>query len=92
MRNEKKYINQRFAFKNSRISCLSLIFKLKNLSHIQLIILVEKSESEFLSIQSCTLKNQLQLAKYDESYSPVSEVWKTLSVGHCLKVISRIQE
>ena len=30
MSNAIRYIDQRFAFKNSRISCLTLIFKLKN--------------------------------------------------------------
>ena len=28
----------------------------------------------------------------DLCYSQVGKGWKTLSVGHCLKVISRIQE
>ena len=28
--NAIRYIDQRFAFKNSRVSCLALIFKLKN--------------------------------------------------------------
>ena len=52
MLNAIRCIDQRFAFKNSLISCLALIFKLKNPVR-----------------QSCTPKNQLQVAKYDDSYT-----------------------
>ena len=51
MSNAIRCINQRFAFKNSRISCLALIFNLKNLSTTVLY----------------TQKNRLQVAKYEES-------------------------
>ena len=49
--NQSKVCND-FAFKNSHISCLALVFNLKN--------------------QSMTVlyaKNQLQVAKYDKSYT-----------------------
>ena len=61
MSNAIRCIDQRFAFKNSGISCLTLIFKLKNPSTTVLY-----------------AKNQLQVAKYDESYTVFFELYLRL--------------
>ena len=55
MSNAIRCIDQRFAFKNSRISCLALIFKLKN-----------PSTTVLYAKKSVAL---LQVAKYDDSYT-----------------------
>ena len=50
-----RYIDQRFAFKNSRISWLALIFKLKNQS------------TEVLYAKKLVAAFNLHVAKYDET-------------------------
>ena len=53
MSNAISCIDERFAFKNSRFSCLALIF---NLNNPRMTVLYAK-------------KNRLQVTKYDESYT-----------------------
>ena len=59
MLNALRCINERFAFKNSCISCLALIFKLKNLS---ITVLYPKKSVAGGEMQQV-------IYKYDESYT-----------------------
>ena len=63
-------IDQRFAFKNSGISCLALIF---NLSSPRTTVLYAKKSV-----------GALQVAKYDESYALSFEQWIVLDTNLCL--------
>ena len=60
MSNARRCIDQTFAFKNSGISCLASIFRTAVLSFAY--------RTAVLGL-SCTQKNRLQVAKYNESYT-----------------------
>ena len=63
MLNVIRCINQRFGFKNSRISCLATL---------ALIFILNNPRSTVLNA-----KNQFQMAKYDESYTFFSHTTDT---------------
>ena len=73
MSNAIRSIDQRFVFKNSRISCLSRLALIFNLNNRRTTILYAK--------------NRLQVAKYDESYTVFFREW-IRTYGLVLKVSS----